>query len=347
MKNLYIVNTNYQLYLTLLKVNYDFCTSGMKADIALTDQLINPSPNEILINLKKFNQVNNIYIIKDITIKRKTGRKLKKLIMYKWKIFKYVSEEFEKVGLNPLDKEYKDIFVFSDYSAVSHYLMMHKIYLNFIEDGIDIYYTYRENWKLYITYLFGFPRKFGLSKYIKTVWVLKPDNLPEVLKDKSVHYKIEEYKLMIDVPFIHDLLEIYAPGEIGFMKNTIDNIKEKKIFLLLTQTHAEDGIISEEEKINAYRQIIKKYAKKDHTVIIKAHPREKTNYNEIFPEYLKLPKSIPMELISELFENIDTCVAINSTSLLNLKCNNKIMTEGEFIEQRWKEYMNWLNVVEK
>ncbi len=61
---------------------------------------------------------------------------------------------------------------------------------------------------------------------------------------------------------------------------------------------AEDGMMSEEDKIKIYRGIVSKYGEEN--VILKPHPREKTNWTEVFPDMPVIPRQIPMELLSKM-----------------------------------------------
>lgn len=345
MKNLYVVNTNYHLYLTLLKANYDLKVHGIGSDLILTDHLVNPLPHNMVESLRTFGLFGSIYIMNDSSITQKTGRKLKKLFTYRYKILKLVELEFKKIGLNPFDENYTEIFVFLDYSAISHYFMMKRYSINLIEDGMDIYYTYLESWRIYLNYIFGFPRQFGLSKYIKNVWVLYPENLPVALKDKAIKYNIDKYKECIDEYFIQQMLDVYLE-ESQNITSLMDEVKNKKIFLLLTQSYSEFGHMTEEKKIDIYKNVIKKYAKNYHYIVIKTHPKETTDYHEIFPDNMILPGSVPIEVLSDLLPPIDVCVSINSTAVQNLDCNEKIMIDGEFNEEGWAQYMKNLNVHE-
>lgn len=346
-KDLYIVNTNYHIYLTLLKANYDLHTFGKHSDLILTDHLVNPLPAEMVDSLKELHLFDHIYIMDDSKITKKTGRKFKKLFTYRNKILKYVAQEFRKVGLDPFDDAYEEIFVCLDYSAISHYFMIKKHSINLIEDGMDTYYTYHENWRIYLNYLFGFPRQFGLSKYIKSVWVLYPEKLPMVLKNKAKHYDLVKYKEQINDQFVQKMMDIYIPNNKKIIEKMYHEFKNKKIFLLLTQSYSEFGHMTEEKKIEIYKNVIRKYAKEDHFIVIKTHPKETTDYYKRFPDYMILPGSIPIEIISGLIPSIDVCVTINSTALFHINCNEKIMIEGEFNEEGWKRYMKQLNIVGK
>ena len=68
--------------------------------------------------------------------------------------------------------------------------------------------------------------------------------------------------------------------------------------LLITQPVSEDNMMDESEKIELYRRIIGQYGEEN--VILKPHPREKTNWNEIFPGMPVIPRQIPMELLSKM-----------------------------------------------
>ena len=346
MKNLYVVNTNYHIYLTILKANYDFTTTGVKADLILTDHLVNPLPKDMIKAFNSLNIFDKVLIMPDASISQKTGRNLEKLFTYKTKIIDYVSKAFNDVNLNPLEAKYEKVFIFLDYSAISHYLMIKKIPLQLIEDGIDIYYSYNENWRNYIDYIFGIPRKFGLSKYIENVWVLYPEKLPQVLKKKAKLYNIDIYKKECREDLTHKMTRLFIPHDEKKMHDAILKVRDKKVFLLLTQSYSEFGHMSEEKKIDIYKKTIEKYANKDHFIIIKSHPKETTDYQKVFGQYMLLPGAIPIELISDLFVSIDTCVSINSTAQLNIRAKHNIMIEGEFNEKGWKKYMNHLKVKE-
>lgn len=82
--------------------------------------------------------------------------------------------------------------------------------------------------------------------------------------------------------------------------------------IVLTQTLSEDNIISEKEKIDFYKQML---AGKDLSrVLIKPHPREKTDYTLYFPETFVFNKKIPMQLINLLGIHYKKVYTICSTA---------------------------------
>ncbi len=339
MKNLYIVFTNFNLYLTLLKANYDFKTFGKRADLILTDHLDNPLPKDMIKGLQQLKLFNNIFIINDHAFQTKInqgGRKA--LFFYKSRVLKYMEKEFERIGFHPFDANYDKIFVFIESSYSAQFFLIKKRSLHLIEDGMDAYNEYTEDWHLKLRYLLGFPRKFGLSKYVKGYWVIEPKKMPEALKNKVVHYNLSLYKKKLDKHFAQMMFDVYMHNGSSMVKDLQENINSKKTFLLLTQWFSELGLMTEEEKVEIYKKIIKKYAEDDHIVIIKPHPKETTDYALYFPNTIIMPAAIPIEIIANSFV-FDLCVTIDSGGVLHMNCKEKIHTEDEFNEEGWKRYM--------
>lgn len=83
--------------------------------------------------------------------------------------------------------------------------------------------------------------------------------------------------------------------------------------------------MTEEEKINIYRNIQKKY---NDCFVIKSHPREQTDYKKYFKEVYILPKNFPAELFLFVDTKLSEVVTIFSTAALNLKSNYKVSFLG-------------------
>lgn len=96
--------------------------------------------------------------------------------------------------------------------------------------------------------------------------------------------------------------------------------------ILLTQTLAEDKLITIEEEIELYRNLVKDTDKT--SLCIKTHPREyMKNYKEIFPESVIFEKKIPMQLLVLCFntEQLECAYTVFSTALRSFKnINDKI-----------------------
>lgn len=113
---------------------------------------------------------------------------------------------------------------------------------------------------------------------------------------------------------VHDLENLWDK-KTKTEKNKIANIfnvtpetlelLETKSVILITQPLSEDNIISEEEKITLYKSILKNYDL--NSVVIKPHPREKTDWSSIFPNTPIIPQQVPAELLSMMIKPQKVC----------------------------------------
>ncbi len=94
----------------------------------------------------------------------------------------------------------------------------------------------------------------------------------------------------------------------------IDLESKKKI--LITQPLFEDGICSLEDKIKIYKQILSNYDLNE--IVIKPHPRECTNWKEIFPQASVMPHHIPSEVIPMIIPDLDKVITFFSTAAFNM-----------------------------
>lgn len=106
---------------------------------------------------------------------------------------------------------------------------------------------------------------------------------------------------------------------------SFENLKvEKNKVLLLTQPLSEDKIITEKEKIDIYREILLKENGKN--IYIKAHPREKTNYKEVFKEFNIniIENSFPIEICLLLDIKFEKVITLFSTGALSFKGKSEV-----------------------
>lgn len=122
--------------------------------------------------------------------------------------------------------------------------------------------------------------------------------------EKSAHPKL----------VVHDLEKLWNEknAEEKAKIASIFNVDEKslklletKSVILITQPLSEDGIVSEEDKVKLYKSILKNYDIDQ--VVIKPHPREKTNWAEIFPGTPIITRQVPAELLSMMVKPQKVC----------------------------------------
>lgn len=188
---------------------------------------------------------------------------------------------------------------------LSHSLLfLKKCSFFLIEDGTENYHqkSYKRSWK---NKLFSIP-KFGMYKNVKRIYLTKRENIPDCIKSKVEYISIKD--LWFKKTEEEKLEILYLLG-----------IDMKKIqlligepFILFTQPLSEDYILTENEKIELYKSIIDKYDASK--LVIKPHPREKTDYSRIFPNVKVFDETYPSEVLDILEVKFSRVITLFSTA---------------------------------
>lgn len=186
--------------------------------------------------------------------------------------------------------------------------------MTLIEDGLLSYFydpqpkVIQKYWLLRKLFLINIKREelFGRSKQVKKILLTGLFPIPTDIKNKVV---------LIDVNALwnkcSDRKKELIYNIFNYSCDGINNISYDDI--LLTQPLSEDGAISEEEKIRIYKGIVG-----DKKIIIKPHPREKTNYSYYFPDAVILKPYLPIELYSVQGVTFKRAYTIFSTAVFML-----------------------------
>lgn len=187
--------------------------------------------------------------------------------------------------------------------------------MTLIEDGTSNYIVPKKlpRYKTNIYCFFRTQAYFrGYDKKTKVVYLTDKEKVNNLLvgKRKLIDFKLflNNINIMLDGSFCPDF-----------------KVKDRTI-LIVTQPLSEDSILEEIEKISIYRKIIDDY--KDRNIIIKPHPREKTNYKVIFPQCTVVNNSFLVEALL-LNDNISEVVTLFSTAIeMNYNQRMKIIKLG-------------------
>ena len=208
-----------------------------------------------------------------------------------------------------LNNNYK-IIMSCDHKLLGQYFANKKEYF-LIEDG-SATYTGTGIKNLFLRKLLGLNKEsFGRSNNCIKIYLTGLATIPEEIKDKVEIINLKELWNKKSKVEKEEILSIF-----GFNNEIINNLKGKNK-ILYTQPLSEDGVISEEEKIELYRQIIKNYNEEE--LVIKKHPREKTDYKVTFPKVEVLDQSFPAELFNLLDIKFEKAITIFSTAALSDK----------------------------
>lgn len=183
-----------------------------------------------------------------------------------------------------------------------------------IEDG-SYSYTYQSQRKKYkyvekIKGKIGVNPSLGRHKNVKKIYLTGLAPIPEEIVHKVELINPKELWNKKTLEEQNEILNIFS-----FDLNIKEKIKERDL-ILFTQPLSEDNVITEKEKIEIYLKIIKKYPK--NRLIIKTHPREKTDYKDIIKECLVLDKPFPFEILNLLDVKFSKAITLFSTAALGL-----------------------------
>lgn len=218
-------------------------------------------------------------------------------------------------------------------TGAGYFIKNHEFHV--IEDGIINYYSMpevdkqidRESAVLkmfkYATYLY-YP--YGFSKNVRKIYLTKECDAPLKLKNKIEIISLKEMWDNSDENKKSEILQVF-----GLDKSLLEELAAKEN-ILLTQPFSEDKVLTENEKIEIYKDIMRNYDEK--STVIKTHPREKTDYRTAFPKAVILDKPFPFELFSLLNTDFKRAVTIFSTSVMNLGENVQIDFYGTKINEK-------------
>lgn len=102
--------------------------------------------------------------------------------------------------------------------------------------------------------------------------------------------------------------------------------------ILMTRPFSEDNVMSENEKIELYKRFIRKIGCDG--LLIKKHPRERTDYSQFFPNVVVMNQSVPMQLLTFNGIKFEEAYAICTTSILDFPYHIRIGYIGSEIDYR-------------
>ncbi len=312
-KRCYVCSSYYHLLITLIKVMRNNIETDLmlSSDILIDDkELLNK-----LYNSKLFNEI----IFLDY-------KKMNNRYLNLTRLFFYINSILNR-------KKYEEIYIFNE-GILTLILNIKKIHYNVLEDGANYFKEYNKQLALrkkkdlikgIISKLLKMPKPFE-SKYIKSIEVNDKNDI--WIKNKNI----------IEVPRVK-LFESLTTTEKKVITNIFlsNNIKiNNNSVLILTQPLSEDSLCSSEEmKVKIYNNIIKEYCVDEKDVILKIHPRDKTNYEKYFDNITILSNKFPIEILtfsSDLkFKKI---ITIASTAINTIKnCDEKIVLGMDYINK--------------
>lgn len=283
-KNIIIIGSLYSLLFSLLvfkiKESYIFLANGIKCNTS--DSI-----------LKDRSYITNIHLKK---------RNFLGVLEYYYNFFKY----FIKIV-----KYYHSKFYANSYLRESGILFKYTL----LEDGLADYKTAdflnpnkKKSLKSKIKKILQLDFRRDEINRIEEFYLTGLAPIPLEIKNKVKIFNLKKLWNKKNDIEKQEILTVF-----GFNEDSIKNIRNRK-YILYTQPLSEDNIVLEEEKIELYSKILENYDRS--CIILKKHPREKTDYKKIFPDIEVIDQVFPAELLVLLDIHFEKAITIFSTAAL-------------------------------
>ncbi|WP_299007968.1 glycosyltransferase family 52 [uncultured Shewanella sp.] len=176
-------------------------------------------------------------------------------------------------------------------------------------------------------------------KSINQFIIAEPIKVLDKLKNKVIHIDIKEsWKVKTDDEknIILKLFDVDS-NELNIPDNSFD--------LLLTQPLNEDNNCTEQDKILGYSKLMKEYNLNEKEIIIKPHPKEKTDYKKHFPNAIVINKDFPVELVALFGIKFNHVITLFSTaaSIFSKNANHIIYAKAPKYFNFKDRYQNTIN----
>ncbi|MBR3223378.1 MAG: hypothetical protein IKF72_14255 [Kiritimatiellae bacterium] len=169
---------------------------------------------------------------------------------------------------------------------------------------------------------------FGLNKQcINRIVTTHKDLQSEVLKGRNVRYcnlrglwqnsTDEKRKFVLNVFNFTDTLRLEC---------------QKAETIILTQPFCVDTDMTSDELANIYRPYVEKYKKEG--VIIKSHPRDRTDYKKYFPYAICISVPVPMQLLVFVGVNFKRAVTVFSTAVSEFGKETELIILGTDVNEK-------------
>lgn len=293
MKKIFICEYPYVLYKVLIKAALN--TTDIY-DIVITNRM--EKMVDVIEKIKDSKLFRNVYYfdVKKLKLKyymalnKRDSNVIKKRI-YELKMWKYLYDISNKQKLKDLEigidfYQYDEIYCTDAAFVIENYLTVNKIPHFMIEHAKDVYV--KENYS-FLSNLFHY-LEIILDRYHITIGIeiasqycigmevnsnKGKEQLPFLKERELLFWNVEDHIKQLSNEKRDMILDIYIESYIGkFNYNNIYNI------LLTNPLYIEGDVECEEDQVKIYQEIIKKNRLNEkYELLIKPHPRDKTDYN--------------------------------------------------------------------
>lgn len=196
-----------------------------------------------------------------------------------------------------------------------------------LEDGVNNYFeAASEAYKFKLDNgRFYYP--FGYDEAVNSIFLTGKLIVPESISNKVKQVNLMDLWQKKSIEDRQILLDIFSVPQEDIERC----ISEGRSCLLLTQNFSKIGVITQEEQIEMYKDILQNYEHKK--VIIKPHPQDYIDYMEFFPECRVLEKSFPIEFVKFLGVNVKKVISVASSAIFGFFPDDMIDSYENMIDE--------------
>lgn len=334
---LYICQTYYHTLIALIKAMIE----NERFDLLIADNI--PDCVDLESRLKNTNCFGNIYIYKESEILKNTVYKntFIRLIQGK-KILKKAVESALPIKIH----NYKDIYLFHDYSKIGVYIIQENIKYHLLEDALDYYKYFDQYYRLSsdsytadslkgrIKRLTGIGNSlFGTSENCIDIEVNDINGI-KISLEKVIESPRKELFDQLSAEQRKYVFNVYAKGK------TIEKVNGKTAILFTQPLFTAKQVGSIEEQIIVFDRVINKYYTEGYQFVIKPHPRDSADYSSLIEKYKcgYIDKNLPSEILNYDPESkYDIAISITSTAINFLEhADRKIFMGMDFVNEALK-----------
>lgn len=219
-------------------------------------------------------------------------------ICLKNRIQKYPAYGFDFIGwTTPIESLSSSFCLLED--GVSNYVMPSVKLKRFEESWWRKFLTTKTKW---------FHKPFGLSDKVERVYLTGILPIPKEIEHKVQLIDLTKLWLQTDDMHRKFITDFFTGNSLSLQGN--------RRIIIITQCLSEDLWMSEDEKTNIYSHIIRIYGAGN--VVLKTHPRECTDYKNLFPDIAVINYPCPFQLLTLLGWTFDEAITVNSTAIFSL-----------------------------
>ena len=153
---------------------------------------------------------------------------------------------------------------------------------------------------------------FGFSRFVKRVLLTGKHPIPDVLKEKTELFRIQDLWNKKTQREQDKILKLYS-----FPRKELEQqLRKGRDCLLLGSDNSGKGYCKEEQELAMYRDMIEPYGQK--RIIVKPHHQNKTDFQKHFPDCYVLPKQFPVDLMKLLKLKLHRVIGADSSALSNV-----------------------------